>query len=151
VQIKAPMTLAPDGRLSPRTGTPFTHIVKPAGTSGFEALPLVEWVGLTPAREAGFVVPATALIAMPDGMPPALLVERFDIRRLEHGRMALNLNGKDDRLKRADFLAVAAIAGLRPSHTHAAIDDVLERMRAAPLLRSRCPSCRAGGRPARPR
>jgi hypothetical protein len=26
------------------------------------------------------VVPATALAAMPDGMPPALIVERFDIR-----------------------------------------------------------------------
>lgn len=233
VQIKAPMTLDPDGRLSPSTDTPFTHILKPAGTSGFEALPLVEWVGLTLAREVGFVVPATALIAMPDEMPPALLVERFDIRtgandkrllamedlcsvldlspkakydgtiervaralrglstlpdadllilmkrivfawliadgdmhlknmavlkiaepgdpafrsvrlapvydmlttrvfpRLEHDRMALKLNGKDERLKRADFLAVAAIAGLRASDTNAAIDDVLDRMRAA--------------------
>lgn len=233
MQIKAPMTLASDGRLSPSIGTPFTHILKPAGTSGFEALPLVEWVGLALAREAGFAVPATALIAMPDGMPPALLVERFDIRtdasdqrllamedfcsvldlapqakyvgtiervaralrglstspdedlltlikrvvfawliadgdmhlknmavlkvaelgnsafrsvrlapvydtlttrvfpRLEHDRMALKLNGKDERLKRADFLAVAAIAGLRASDTHAAIDDVLQRMQAA--------------------
>lgn len=233
VQIKAPMTLDPDGRLSPSTGTPFTHILKPAGTSGFEALPLVEWVGLTLAKEAGFTVPAAALMAMPDGMPPALLVERFDIRegaddhrllamedlcsvldlspeakydgtiervaralrglstspdedllilmrrvvfawliadgdmhlknmavlkiaglgnpafhsvrlapvydtlttrvfpRLEHDRMALKLNGKDERLKRADFLAVAAIAGLRASDTDAAIDDVVERMRAA--------------------
>ena len=233
VQIKAPMTLDPDGRLSPSIGTPFTHILKPAGTSGFEALPLVEWIGLALAREAGFTVPATALIAMPDEMPPALLVERFDIRtdandqrllamedlcsvldltpaakydgtiervaralrglstspdedlqilmkrvlfawliadgdmhlknmavlkiaepgnpafrsvrlapvydmlttrvfpRLEHDRMALKLNGKDERLKRADFLAVSAIAGLRASDTHAAIDDVLDRMRVA--------------------
>ncbi|WP_405029625.1 hypothetical protein [Methylibium sp.] len=51
--------------------------------------------------------------------------------RLEHDRMALKLGGKDERLKRADFLAVAAIAGLRASDTNAAIDDVLERMRAA--------------------
>ena len=233
VQIKAPMTLAADGRLSPSIGTPFTHILKPAGTSGFEALPLVEWIGLALARAVGFTVPATALIAMPDDMPPALLVERFDIRegaddhrllamedlcsvldlspeakydgtiervaralrglstspdedllilmkrvvfawliadgdmhlknmavlkiaapgdsafrsvrlapvydtlttrvfpRLEHDRMALKLNGKDERLKRADFLAVSAIAGLRASDTNAAIDDVLERMRAA--------------------
>ncbi len=233
VQIKAPMTLEPDGRLSPSIGTPFTHILKPAGTSGFEALPLVEWIGLALARAAGFAVPASALITMPDGMPPALLVERFDIRtnandqrllamedlcsvlnllpeakydgtiervaralrglstspdedllilmrrvvfawliadgdmhlknmavlktaepgdpafrsvrlaavydtlttrvfpRLEHDRMALKLNGKDERLKRADFLAVSAIAGLRASDTNAAIDDVLERMRAA--------------------
>ncbi len=233
VQIKAPMTLEPGGRLSPSIGTPFTHILKPAGTSGFEALPLVEWIGLALARETGFTVPASALIEMPDGIPPALLVERFDIRtdandrrllamedlcsvldlspkakydgtiervaralrglstspdedllilmkrvvfawliadgdmhlknmavlkiaepgnssfrsvrlapvydtlttrvfpRLEHDRMALKLNGKDERLKRADFLAVSAIAGLRASETHAAIDDVLERMRAA--------------------
>ncbi len=233
VQIKAPMTLDKDGRLSPSIGSPFTHLLKPAGTSGFEALPLVEWVGLSLAREAGFVVPAHALIPMPDEMLPALLVERFDIRtdeqdkrllamedfcslldlspaakydgtiervaralrgvstspdedlqilvkrlvfawliadgdmhlknvavlkiaepgnpafqsvrfapvydtlttrvfpRLEHDRMALKLNGKDERLKRADFLAVAAIAGLRASDTNAAIDDVLDRMRAA--------------------
>lgn len=233
VQIKAPMTLGPDGRLSPSIGTPFSHILKPAGPSGFEALPLVEWIGLTLARQAGFAVPETALIEMPDGMPPALLVERFDIRagaddhrllamedlcsvldlspeakydgtiervaralraqstspdedllilmkrvvfawliadgdmhlknmavlkiaepgdkafrsvrlapvydtlttrvfpRLEHDRMALKLNSKDERLKRADFLAVAAIAGLRASDTNAAIDNVLERMRAA--------------------
>jgi serine/threonine-protein kinase HipA len=227
------MTLDPDGRLSPSIGTPFTHILKPAGTSGFDALPLVEWIGLALAREAGLIVPATALITMPDGMPPALLVERFDIRagaddhsllamedfcsvldlspeakydgtiervaralrglstspdedlltlmkrvvfawliadgdmhlknmavlkvaeagnlafrsvrlapvydtlttrvfpRLQHDRVALKLNGKDERLKRADFLAVSAIAGLRPSDTNAAIDDVLERMRTA--------------------
>ena len=233
VQIKAPMTLDPDGRLSPSIGTPCTHILKPAGTSGFEASPLVEWIGLALAREAGFTVPATALIAMPDDMPPALLVERFDIRagaddhrllamedlcsvldlapeakydgtiervaralrgqstspdedllilmkrvvfawliadgdmhlknmavlkiaepgnpafrsvrlapvydtlttrvfpRLEHDRMALKLNGKDERLKRADFLVVSAIAGLRASDTNAAIDDLLNRMRTA--------------------
>jgi serine/threonine-protein kinase HipA len=232
VQIKAPMTLDPDGRLSPSIGTPFTHILKPAGTSGFEALPLVEWIGLALARATGFTVPANALITMPDGMPPALLVERFDIRegaddhrllamedfcsvlnlspqakydgsiervaralrglstspdedllilmkrvvfawliadgdmhlknmavlkiaepghpafhsvrlapvydtlttrvfpRLEHDRMALKLNGKDERLKRADFLAAAATAGLRVSDTNAAIDQVVERLRA---------------------
>lgn len=233
VQIKAPMTLDSDGRLSPSVGTPFTHILKPAGTSAFEALPLVEWVGLALAREAGFTVPAAALIAMPDGMSPALLVERFDIRtstedrrllamedlcsvldlspeakydgtiervaralralssspdedllillkrslfawliadgdmhlknmavlkiaepgdstfrsvrlapiydalttrvfpQLEHDRMALKLNGKDERLRRADFLAVAAIAGLRATDANKGIDEILERLRTA--------------------
>ncbi|MEO6277870.1 HipA domain-containing protein [Roseateles sp.] len=233
VQMKAPMTLDSAGRLAPSIGAAFTHILKPAGTSGFEALPQVEWLGLALARHAGFTVPATALIAMPDGMPPALLVERFDIRtdandgrllamedlcsvldltpaakydgsiervaralrgvstapdadllilmkrvvfawliadgdmhlknmavlktaepgsttfhsvrlapvydtlttrvfpRLEHDRMALKLNGKDERLKRADFLAAAVTAGLRASDTQAAIDDVLDRLRAA--------------------
>jgi serine/threonine-protein kinase HipA len=51
--------------------------------------------------------------------------------RLEHDRMALTLNGKDQRLKRADFLALAAIAGLKAATTHAAIDELLQRLQAA--------------------
>jgi serine/threonine-protein kinase HipA len=80
VQIKAPMYLDPEGVLSPSTGKPFTHILKPAGTSGYDALPLVEWTTMALGRAAGFEAPATALVGMPDGMPPALVVERFDIR-----------------------------------------------------------------------
>lgn len=80
VQIKAPMNLSADGRLVPAIELPFTHILKPAGTSGFEALPVVEWLCLELGRIAGFTVPAAALMAMPDNMPPALLVERFDVR-----------------------------------------------------------------------
>ena len=38
-------------------------------------------------RAAGFAAPAQALVAMPDNMPPALLVERFDIRE-SAGRQA---------------------------------------------------------------
>ena len=63
----------------------------------------------------------------PPAGPPSLALEPD----LEHDRMALKLNGKDERLKRADFLAVSAIAGLRASDAHGAIDEVLERMRAA--------------------
>lgn len=233
IQIKAPMRLDANGMLSPSTGTPFTHILKPAGTGGFEALPVIEWMALALGRVAGFAVPATALIAMPDGMPPALLVERFDIResvedkrmfaledlcsvldlpteakydgtiervaravrslstapdediliilrralfawliadgdmhlknmallktvepgdkqfstvrmaplydavttrvfhRLEQDRMALKLNGKDDRLRRADFRALASTAGLRAVDADVAIDDMIERMKQA--------------------
>jgi serine/threonine-protein kinase HipA len=80
VQIKAPMYLDVKGALSAATGKPFTHILKPAGTGGYDALPVVEWVAMTIGRAAGLEAPATALVAMPDGMPPALLVERFDIR-----------------------------------------------------------------------
>lgn len=80
VQIKAPMFLDADGILMPSTDKPFTHILKPAGTSGFEALPAVEWQSMELGRAAGFTVPAIALVAMPDGMPHALVVERFDIR-----------------------------------------------------------------------
>lgn len=81
IQIKAPMFLDLNGRLSPSAGLPFTHVLKPAGTSGFEYLPIVEWLSLALGKAAGFEAPATALIPMPDGMPPALLIERFDIRK----------------------------------------------------------------------
>jgi serine/threonine-protein kinase HipA len=80
VQIKAPMYLDEKGILSPATGRPFTHIIKPAGTSGYDALPVIEWIAMQLGRAAGFEAPAIALVAMPDKMPPALLVERFDIR-----------------------------------------------------------------------
>lgn len=86
VQIKAPMCLLRDGSLVPAVARPFTHILKPAGTAGFEQLPLVEWMCLELARHAGFEVPAAALLAMPDGMAPALVVERFDVRRRSRDR-----------------------------------------------------------------
>lgn len=233
IQIKAPMNLNASGVLAPSAGTPFTHILKPAGTSGYDALPVVEWLAMTLGAASGFAAPATALVAMPDGMPPALVVERFDIRtgendtrllamedfcsvlglppeekyestmeramravrplstapdddlaailrrtlfswliadgdmhlknmallktgqtghaaflsvrvaplydavttrvfpNLRHDRLALKLNGKDDRLRRADFLALAANAGLKASDAHAAIDGVLEKLTGA--------------------
>jgi serine/threonine-protein kinase HipA len=91
VQIKAPMFLDRNGVLSPASGKPFTHILKPAGTSGYDALPVVEWISMALGRAAGFEAPATALVAMPDKMPPALIVERFDVRqgRSDHRLMAL--------------------------------------------------------------
>ncbi len=233
VQIKAPMYLADDGLLSPSSGLPFTHILKPAGTSGFQALPVIEYLAMALGRAAGLDAPATALVPMPDGMPPALLVERFDIRtspedarrfaledlcsvldlppdakydgtieriaravrplstspdddlllvikralfawligdgdmhlknmallkiaepagdrftsirlaplydavttkvfpNLEHDRMALKLNGKDDRLRRSDFMQVAATAGLSAASATATIDDLLARFTGA--------------------
>lgn len=227
VQIKAPMHLDPQGRLVPGTTVPFTHVLKPAGTSGFQALPVIEYLSMTLGLAAGLESSAVALTAMPDGMPPALIVERFDIcsgndddrrialedfcsvldlppdakydstieriaRRvrplstepekdlmlilkralfawliadgdmhlknlallktaspgavafrsvrmaplydavttrvfpgLEHDRMALKLNGKDDRLRRADFLRMAATAGI-PAHAAAdAMNELL--------------------------
>ena len=233
VQIKAPMCLDADGTLSPATGRPFTHILKPAGTSGFEALPAIEWIALALGRAAGFPTPAAALVAMPDHMPPALLVERFDIRdspedrrlialedfcsvlglptrakydgtiervakavrqlstapeedvlivlrralfawliadgdmhlknmallkmaepgdehfrsvriaplydtvttrifpRLARDRMALKLNGRDDRLRRADFRALATTAGVKAVDGDTAINDMIQRMKEA--------------------
>lgn len=80
IQIKAPMYLNKEGVLSPSIGTPFTHILKPSGTSGFEFLPVIEWTSLALGKAVGFEVPSTILVNMPSQMPPALLVERFDIR-----------------------------------------------------------------------
>ena len=233
VQIKAPMYLNAAGVLAPAIGKPFTHILKPAGTGGFETLPVVEWVAMELGRAAGFETPATALAAMPDQMPPALVVERFDIRegpddsrmlaledmcsvldmppsakydstmervaravrplstepdddlrmivrralfawliadgdmhlknmallkiaeprdkrfrsvrlaplydavttrvfpKLKHDRLALKINGKDDKLRRADFRALATTAGLRVLDADAAIDEMLARLSSA--------------------
>jgi serine/threonine-protein kinase HipA len=91
VQIKAPMYLDPEGVLSPSTGKPFTHILKPAGTSGYDGLPLVEWVVMALGQKAGFETPTVALIGMPDDMPPALVVERFDIRETSADKRMLAL------------------------------------------------------------
>ncbi|MET4258257.1 serine/threonine-protein kinase HipA [Bradyrhizobium sp. S3.12.5] len=91
VQIKAPMCLTSEGALIPAIDAPFTHILKPAGIAGFDALPVVEWICLELGRAAGFVVPDAALVGMPDGMAPALVVERFDIRRDETDERRLAL------------------------------------------------------------
>jgi serine/threonine-protein kinase HipA len=230
VQMKAPMYLDTNGTLSPSTGTPFTHILKPAGRGRFESLPVIEWTALELGRAAGLGVPPAALVAMPDGMPPALLVERFDIREtvddtrlialedfcsvlglpteakydgtmervaravrqlstapdedvlivvkralfgwliadgdmhlknlallriaepgdaqfrsvrmaplydavttrafpgLQLDRMALKVNGKDDRLRRADFRALASTAGLKAAAADGAMDDMIQRL-----------------------
>lgn len=230
IQIKAPMFLDEMGKLITSTDLPFTHILKPAGTSGFQALPVIEFLAMALGRHAGIVAPATALITMPDGMPPALIVERFDIRTspddtrrialedlcsvldlppeakydgtieriaravrslstdpaadlllvlkrtlfswlisdgdmhlknlallkraqpnarsfesvrlaplydavtttvfpgLEHDRMALKVNGKDSRLRRVDFLKMAANAGLSAGSANAAIDELVDNL-----------------------
>ena len=233
IQIKAPLYLDVQGQLLPGTGNPFTHIFKPAGTSGFEVLPIVEWLCLTLGRACGFDVPTIALINMPDQLPPALVVERFDIREggndtrmlaledfcsvlelptqskydgtidrvarqvrplstapdadittiirralfawliadgdmhlknmallkvaesgqrkfdsvrmapmydaattrvfpnLAHDRMALKLNGKDDKLRSADFKTVATRASLKAATADAIIDGLIATMKNA--------------------
>ena len=113
VQIKAPMHLAPDGALLAAIDLPFTHILKPAGTAGFEMLPIVEWLCLELGRATGFMVPDIALTAMPDGMSPALIVERFDIR---HGP------SDQRRLALEDFCSVLDLPA------SAKYDGTIERM-----------------------
>jgi hypothetical protein len=41
------MKLDGNGTLTPCTDKPFTHIPKPAGTSGYKPLPIVEWLART--------------------------------------------------------------------------------------------------------
>lgn len=79
-QIKLPMHLDTGGHLTPSISSSFTHILKPAGTGEFALAPLIEWMLLELARAVGVPAAGAALVAMPDQMPPALLVERFDIR-----------------------------------------------------------------------
>lgn len=116
VQIKAPMSLTEDGVLVPAIDQPFTHILKPAGTAGFDMLPIVEWLCLELGRAAGFETSDAALIAMPDGMPPSLVVERFDIRRGPHDQR---------RLAMEDFCSLLDLP------TSAKYDGTIERMARA--------------------
>ena len=51
--------------------------------------------------------------------------------RLRHDRMALKVNGKDDRLRRTDFRALATTAGARASDADAAMDEIIERLKEA--------------------
>jgi serine/threonine-protein kinase HipA len=51
--------------------------------------------------------------------------------RLKHDHLALKLNGKDDKLRRADFRAFAATAGLKAGDADAAIDQMLGQMKEA--------------------
>ena len=113
VQIKAPMCLTTEGTLVPAVDQPFTHIFKPAGTAGFETLPVAEWLCLQLGRSAGFEVPTAALIEMPDGMPLALVVERFDIRRSADDRRMLAME---------DFCSILGLP------TSAKYDGTIERM-----------------------
>jgi len=116
VQIKAPMYLDAKGVLSPASGRPFTHILKPAGTSGYDALPVIEWVAMRLGRAAGLDAPAIALVGMPDKMPPALIVERFDIRE----------SASDTRL-----LAMEDMCSVLDLPTSAKYDGTMERVARA--------------------
>jgi serine/threonine-protein kinase HipA len=48
--------------------------------------------------------------------------------KLKHDHLALKLNGKDENLRRADFRALAATAGLRAADADAAIDDMVKSL-----------------------
>ena len=58
----------------------FTHILKPAGISGLQAHPVIEYLAMSLGCASGLEAPEIALIATPDDFPQTLLVQRFDIR-----------------------------------------------------------------------
>ena len=117
------MCLNADGSLSPSTDLPFTHIVKPAGTSGFETLPILEWLDMRLGRASGRNTPANALVPMPDRIPAALIVERFDRR-----------SGPNDR----QLMALEDICSVLDLPSLAKYDGTMERVARAvrPLLTS---------------
>lgn len=51
--------------------------------------------------------------------------------RLQDDRMALKLNGKNSRLRRADFRALATTVGIRAGDADAAIDQIVDGLNTA--------------------
>ena len=105
-QIKAPMNLSHAGVLRVAGELAFTHILKPSPGAGLEDLPLVEAACLAAARACGFETPAHAMVSMPENLPDALLVERFDIRK-----------DRNDRRKIA-MEDMASVRGVAPSEKY---------------------------------
>lgn len=86
-QVKIPVSLLPDldgGQvILPAVHSTFSHILKVPREGYYESLPAVEWMGLEIARRAGLDTADAALVQMPEGMAPALLIERFDIPHVD--------------------------------------------------------------------
>ena len=113
VQIRRAFGRTDQRRPCISTKTEFCHrpLVSPLPTFSSRPGPAVMtlcrlWSGwrMELGRAAGFEAPATSLVVMPNRMPPALLVERFDIRESNRdtrrcpGRYVLR-SGFDDSAK----------------------------------------------------
>lgn len=78
-EIKIPATLDKNAFLKPALNTPFTHFVKfPIGEHR-EGWGVNEWIGLELSDHIGLKTAQHALLPLSYGLPPALMVERFDI------------------------------------------------------------------------
>ena len=118
VQTKLPMNLSHYGTLRSAQDRAFTHILKPSPGAGFEDLSLVEAACLAAARACGLETPAHALVPMPDGLPDALLVERFDIRRDRNDRRGIAMED------------MASVRGIAPSEKYqGSIEQVARALR----------------------
>lgn len=81
MQVKLAVHLDSKGELSAAADKSFTHIMKLApGASTLSTLGAMEWFSLSIARMSGMNVEHFALVEL-DGRGPALVVERFDVRR----------------------------------------------------------------------
>ena len=80
-ETKIPANLNAEGHLVPATNKAFTHFVKFPQTDDTNFYPwgINEWMCMQIARDSGLKVADTALLPLQNGLPPALLVERFDI------------------------------------------------------------------------
>lgn len=105
-QVKIPVSLLPDENgghvILPAVNTPFSHILKVPREGFLQSLPTVEWLGLELSKRAGIETAEHALVEMPDGMAPSLIIERFDIpdvnddlRQLIRISDFCNITGKD--------------------------------------------------------
>ena len=118
VQIKMSMNLSNGGLLRPASSRAFTHILKPSPGAGFEDLPRVEAACLRAAQACGFETPTHAIVQMPNDLPDALLVERFDIRRDHNDRRRIALED------------MASVRGVAPAEKYeGSIEQVARALR----------------------
>jgi serine/threonine-protein kinase HipA len=78
-ELKLPVCLTADGAIDAALESPFNVIAKYPGKHGYEALGVNEFLGMKMARAAGIETPAFALVDQGNGLPPAYLIERYDI------------------------------------------------------------------------
>lgn len=102
-ELKLPVTLHEKGEIQRAITTPFTHFLKFPNEGYKEGWGVNEWMCMTLAEATGLPTAKHALISIDDKMPPAYIVERFDIN--DETR-----KGKVRRLIQ-DF---CTLAGMRP-------------------------------------
>ncbi|MDP7141928.1 MAG: HipA domain-containing protein [Alphaproteobacteria bacterium] len=78
-EIKMPVTLDEDGGLTLANSTSFTHILKFPNDGRKAGWGLNEWMCMELSAAAGLPTASHALVNLGEGIPPAYLVERFDI------------------------------------------------------------------------
>ncbi|MGB1076962.1 MAG: HipA domain-containing protein [Bdellovibrionales bacterium] len=83
-EIKLPARLGLDGLLTvPNGPAEFTHFIKFPTESGQEGWAVNEWMCLELSRSIGLETADTALLKFNESLPPALIVERFDIPKYD--------------------------------------------------------------------